>query len=104
MLWRRTPWMNINPDDNAFINKIYLDYRSNQPLKIKIYGDYDPTPITTINFDSTGGNRKLISKRVSARAKTFQFDIGMNSYMSDLGTNYPSDVRLRVYDLEIDVK
>ena len=76
---------------------------TNQPIKVKIYGDYKATPITTINFDSTGGERKLISKRTSARAKTFQFDIGHSHYMTELGSQYPSDTRIKIYDMEVNI-
>ena len=101
--WRRTPWMHIISDENSFINKVILDYKSNVPIKVKIYGDYNESPITTINFSSTGGVRKLISKRTSARAKTFQFDIGSTHYMLDLGDDYPSDTIMELYDMEVNV-
>ena len=95
--------MHIISDENSFINKVILDYKSNVPIKVKIYGDYNESPITTINFSSTGGVRKLISKRTSARAKTFQFDIGSTHYMLDLGDDYPSDTIMELYDMEVNV-
>ncbi len=89
---RKTKWFAIGDyEKDAKVRRIKLSYKTNRPIKVKVYADHSTTPTHTLTFPQAG-LKKIRQMKATLRAKLLQIEI-----VTDETANH----YLEVYGIEV---